>query len=55
MSKDLAILGASGIASVVMLWAWARAVIYYEPRPPMRIRSHPGAKRSRLDKWLNIK
>ena len=55
MSKDLAILGASGIASLVMLWAWARAIIYYQPRPPMTIRRHPGAKRSKLDKWLGIK
>jgi O-antigen ligase len=55
MSQDLAILGALGLVSMVALYIWARAIIYYEPRPPMRIRRHPGAKRSRLDKWLGIK
>jgi hypothetical protein len=55
MSQNLAILAALGIASLVMLWAWARAVVYYEPRPPMTIRRHPGAKPSILDKWLGIK
>ena len=55
MSQDLAILGALGLVSMVALYVWARAIIYYEPRPPMRIRRHPGAKRSKLDKWLGIK
>lgn len=55
MSQNLAILGALGIASLVMLWAWARAIIHYVPRLPMTIRRHPGAKPSKLDKWLRIK
>lgn len=55
MSQELAILGALGLVSMVALYVWVRAVIYYEPRPPARVRRHPGAKRSRLDKWLRIK
>lgn len=48
-------MAATGLTGAVLILCWARFVIYYRPRPKRTLRRHPGARPSKLDKWLGIK
>lgn len=55
MTANTLTMAATGLAGAVLILCWARFVIYYRPRPKRTLRRHPGARPSKLDKWLGIK
>lgn len=55
MTANTLTMAATGLAGATLIYCWARFVIYYRPRPKRTLRRHPGARPSKLDKWLGIK
>lgn len=55
MTANTLTMAATGLAGATLIYCWARFVIYYRPRPKRTLRRHPGARPSKLDKWLRIR